>query len=248
MTDFYDELAPYYHLLFDDWDAGIERQGRLLASVIRDRWPGTSTVLDVSCGIGTQAIALAQNGFRVTASDLSAGAIDRAKLETQERGLDISFSVCDMLSAHSHHGGGFDVVISCDNALPHLLTDDGILAALKQLHACARPGGGCLVTIRDYEQEKRGKNILKPYGTRVVGANRYVLFQVWDFEGDIYDLTLYIVQEDLYSKQVKTESLHSRYYAISTTRMMQLMEEAGFGQVKRVDTPFLPFLLGTVPA
>ena len=248
MADFYDQLAPYYHLLFTDWDAGMEREGRQLASIIRNRWPAASTVLDVSCGIGTQTLALAQNGFRVTASDLSAGAIERARLEAQKRGQSISFSVCDMLEANAHHGGGFDVVISCDNALPHLLTDEDICTALKQMRACARPEGGCLITIRDYEHEKRGRNIFKPHGVRVEYGVRYAIFQVWDFEGDIYDLTLYVVQEDLDSKQVKAESMHSRYYAISTTRMLQLMEEAGFVQVTRVDTAGLPVLLGTVPA
>jgi len=248
MEDFYDDLAPLYHLLFEDWDAGIVRQGRNLTSIIRDHWPHASTILDVSCGIGTQAIALASNGYRVTASDLSAGAIDRAKSESQKRGHDISFSVCDMLSARSHHSGDFDLVISCDNALPHLLTDESIAAALKQMFDCARPGGGCLITIRDYENEKRGKNILKPYGVRVEGDKRYVIFQIWDFDGDFYDLTVYFVEENLKSEQVTTETMHSRYYAISTAKMMRLMEQVGFEQVKRVESPNLPVLLGTVPA
>jgi SAM-dependent methyltransferase len=248
MSDFYNDLAPHYHLLFEDWDAGIARQGRHLSAIIREHWPSASSILDVSCGIGTQAIALAANGFRVTASDLSAGAIERASSESQKRGQNISFSVCDMLSAHSHHGGGFDLVISCDNALPHLLTDEEILAALKQIFACARPGGGCLLTIRDYEHEKRGKNIFKPYGVRVEGGNRYAIFQVWDFEGDIYDLTMFIVKEDLHSKQVTAETMHCRYYAISSAKMMSLMEQTGFEQVKRVESNYLPVLLGTVPA
>ena len=138
--------------------------------------------------------------------------------------------------------------ISCDNALPHLLTDESIAAALKQMFDCARPGGGCLITIRDYENEKRGKNILKPYGVRVEGDKRYVIFQMWDFDGDFYDLTVYFVEENLQSKQVTTETLHSRYYAISTAKMMRLMEQVGFEQVKRVESPNLPVLLGTVPA
>lgn len=247
MSDFYDELAPHYHLLFDHWDAGMERQGRHLTGIIRERWPHASSILDVSCGIGTQAIALAANGYRVTASDLSAKAIDRARMEAQKRALAISFSECDMLAAHSHHGNGFDVVISCDNALPHLLTDEDICAALKQIFDCARPGGGCLITIRDYEHEKRGKNIFKPYGVRVEDGNRYAIFQVWDFEGDIYDLTMFVVKEDLQSKQVTAETMHCRYYAVSIAKMMSLMEQVGFEQVKRVESPNLPVLLGTVP-
>jgi len=248
MPDFYDELAPHYHLLFDDWDAGMERQGSQLAAIIHQHFPGASSILDVSCGIGTQAIALAAQGFSVTASDLSAGAIERAKSEAQKRGQPIAFSVCDMLHAHAHHGAGFDLVISCDNALPHLLTDNEILAALRQIFSCTRPGGGCLVSIRPYELEKRGQNIFKPYGVRVEGNTRYIIFQVWDFEGDIYDLTLYVVQEALVSKKVTTETMHSRYYAISTHRMTELIEAAGFQQVKRIETRILPVLLGTVPA
>jgi len=248
MSDFYDDLAPHYHLLFEDWDTGIERQGCQLSAIIRDRWPRATNILDVTCGIGTQAIALAANGYRVTASDLSAKAIDRARLEARKRGQNISFSVCDMLSAHSHHGSGFDLVISCDNALPHLLTDESIRDALKQIFDCTRPGGGCLITIRDYENEKRGKNIFKPYGVRVEGGNRYAIFQIWDFEGDIYALTLFIVKEDLHSKQVTAETMHSSYYAISTAKVMSLMEQVGFQQVKRVESSYLPVLLGTVPA
>jgi SAM-dependent methyltransferase len=248
MSDFYDDLAPLYHLLFQDWDASIERQGRQLTTIIRDHWPSTSRILDVSCGIGTQAIALAANGYRVIASDLSAKEIDRARLEAQKRGQDISFSVCDMLSAHSHHRGGFDLVISCDNSLPHLLTDENIYAALKQMFDCARPGGGCLITIRDYEQEKRGQSILKPYGVRVEGDNRYVIFQIWDFEGDIYDLTMCFVKEDLHSKRVTTQTMRSRYYAISTTKLIRLMEDAGFQRVEKVDGFYQPVLLGSIPA
>lgn len=66
MVYFYDELAPLYHLIFKDWNNSIERQGEQLTTIIRNQWPGSRTVLDVSCGIGTQAIGLAKNGFRVT--------------------------------------------------------------------------------------------------------------------------------------------------------------------------------------
>src|SRR5262245_22603210 len=104
MSDFYERMASLYHLIFQDWDESIERQAEQLADVIRERWGVSArTVLDVSCGIGTQAIGLAKRGFVITASDLSGGAIARAKDEAQKRSVEIDFSVCDMRKAHTHH-------------------------------------------------------------------------------------------------------------------------------------------------
>ncbi|MGH7875817.1 MAG: class I SAM-dependent methyltransferase [Candidatus Binatia bacterium] len=65
--------------------------------------------------------------------------MSRAKREAAARNVDIAFSVCDMRQAHQHHGSGFDLVISCDNSIPDLLSDDDILAALREMHACLRP-------------------------------------------------------------------------------------------------------------
>src|SRR4051812_23485042 len=104
MGDFYDRMAGLYHLIFPDWDESIERQAGQLAGVIHDRWgAGPKTVLDVSCGIGTQALGLVQQGFAVTASDLSAPAVARARAEARRRALAIDFSVCDMRAAYAHH-------------------------------------------------------------------------------------------------------------------------------------------------
>jgi len=248
--DFYDQLTPLYHLIHQDWEGSIQRQGEQLAALVESRWPGSRKLLDVSCGIGTQAIGLAQRGYAVTASDLSPNEIARAGREAALRHVDLTLSVCDMRQAHAHHGSGFDVVISCDNSLPHLLTDHDLLTAFKEMRACLREGGGCLVTVRDYEREERGKNLVKPYGTRLVDGRRYLLFQVWDFdyphEGEHYDLSFFFVEENLSTREVKTHVMRSRYYAVSTLRLIELMREAGFENVQQLDGVFYqPVLVGT---
>jgi SAM-dependent methyltransferase len=246
MPDFYDELAPLYHLIHQDWDASIRRQGEQLSTLIKTEWPKSKRVLDVSCGIGTQAIGLAQHGYSVIGSDVSATAIGRAEHEARARGANVLISVCDMRQAHDHHGSGFDVVISCDNSLPHLLTDDDLLGALKEIRACLSAGGGCIVSVRDYETEERGANIVKSYGVRIESGKRYLISQVWDFDGEHYDLAFIFVEEDLSSSVVKTHVMRSRYYAISITRLLELMREAGFKNVRRLDHVFYqPVLVGT---
>ena len=101
----------------------------------------------MACGVGTQALGLAALGHRVTGSDVSAAAVAPAERERRSARLRIDFSVADMCAAAAHHGRQFDVVLACDNAVPHLLTDAELLAAFEAMFACARPGGGCLVTV-----------------------------------------------------------------------------------------------------
>jgi SAM-dependent methyltransferase len=246
MDDFYDRLAPLYDLIFPDWDASIERQAEQLAGIIHERWGnGARSVLDVACGIGTQSIGLARRGFIVTASDLSAGAVERARAEAQQRGVEIDLSVGDVKAAHDHHGRQFDVVIACDNSIPHLLSDDEILHALRQMYDCTRPGGGCLVTVRDYDREERGTGLVKPYGVRDRDGRRYVLLQVWDFEGEVYDLAMYVVVDDGAARPA-THVMRSKYYAIGTGRLLELMRRAGFASVERLDRRFYqPVLVGS---
>jgi hypothetical protein len=74
-AQFYDDMAPLYHLVYEDWDASIARQANMLESVFKERWTDAADSLDVSCGIGTQALGLAAKGYRITASDLAPGAI-----------------------------------------------------------------------------------------------------------------------------------------------------------------------------
>jgi hypothetical protein len=47
MADFYDALAPRYHLIFADWDESIAHQGRRLGAILGSHWPGHRSVLDV---------------------------------------------------------------------------------------------------------------------------------------------------------------------------------------------------------
>jgi SAM-dependent methyltransferase len=251
MTDtsaFYGELTEHYHLIYPDWGKSIQRQADALDAVIREEWPNTEAVLDVSCGIGTQALGLAGLGYRVTASDLSSEAVERAKREASARGLDISYSVADMRDAYRHHARQFDVVISCDNSMPHLLSDRAILEALEQLHQCTRPGGGCIVTVRDYEQEDLSCQQIKPYGIRDENGVRWLLWQVWDPHGTTYTVTLYIV-EDRGESDCHTHVMRSTYYAISIGQLERLMGQAGFEQVRRYDDRyFQPMVIGTKTA
>ena len=146
---FYDDLAPDYHLIFEDWERSIARQAAVLATLLGD----AETVLDAACGIGTQALGLARAGFAVTASDVSAAAVARCAREAAARGLPIRTAVADLRTLDL---GRFDAVVCMDNALPHLLTDEDLAAACASLHRSLVPGGLLLASTRDYDAAPTG--------------------------------------------------------------------------------------------
>jgi 2-polyprenyl-3-methyl-5-hydroxy-6-metoxy-1,4-benzoquinol methylase len=193
--DFYDKLAPYYHLLYPNWEVSIARQSRGLAAVLHEFGvPTGRSILDAACGIGTQTLGLAGLGYRVTASDLSPAAIARARAEAEARQLPISFAVADLRTLSQAVAGGFAAVLACDNAIPHLLSDDDIRTAFVECRRVLAPGGVLLISTRDYAAIERRTPDRRPYGTRTEGGCDYSAEQIWSWDGDQYDLALQLTE------------------------------------------------------
>jgi 2-polyprenyl-3-methyl-5-hydroxy-6-metoxy-1,4-benzoquinol methylase len=78
----------------------------------------TGDVLDLGTGPGTQAIALAERGFTVTATDISDTAISKALDKAKVKGLDIAFKQDDILSSSLDQKFNFVLDRGCFHVLP----------------------------------------------------------------------------------------------------------------------------------
>jgi SAM-dependent methyltransferase len=244
--NFYDALAPWYHLVYQDWEVTIERQGRALSSLLASEWGSPPhRVLDAAVGIGTQALGLAAQGFRVTGSDISLAAVQRAGKEAGRRGLQLACFVGDV-RALPVRSATFEVVLACDNALPHLLSENEIRCAFRECLRCIRPPGGCVISMRDYgPPPSPGTVEIQDYGDRIWCGRRCRLVQTRRWRGEFYDLAFELVTNDE-RKEVVVRTPETTYFAIGIARMAVLMEEAGFTRVRRIDgCLFQPVLVGT---
>ena len=156
---FYDSMADYYHLIFEDWDASMRRQGAAIAKLLPPP-EEVGLILDVACGIGTQSLALAAIGYSVEGSDISAVEIARAQREAASRGLKCSFRVDDMRILKTASVGRYGAIIAMDNALPHLDSDDDILSTFAAMRSSLLPGGKVLVSVRDYARHLQERHTL----------------------------------------------------------------------------------------
>jgi SAM-dependent methyltransferase len=246
---FYDDLVDYYDLIYQDWNASMTRQGDALARIIRDCLPQRGDapirVLDVAAGIGTQSLPLAAREFSVTARDISPKAIARLEREATERGLSISSGVADMRTVRATVSGAFDVVVCCDNSLPHLLTDDEIVAALSQFRELLVPGGMLLCSVRDYEGIDRAAAPRHDYGERRRGDRRFRLWQEWRWvNASYYDVTL-VVEEHAAGTAIERVRTVTRYYAVGIPHLLNLMAAAGLTAChRRDDVIYQPLLIG----
>ncbi len=77
-------------------------------------------LLDLGCGPGTQAVALAGRGFEVTASDVSPSAVEGARARAEQAGAPVRFVVDDVLD--SRLDGPFDIIV--DRGVFHCFARD----------------------------------------------------------------------------------------------------------------------------
>ncbi|NDJ77986.1 MAG: class I SAM-dependent methyltransferase [Chloroflexi bacterium] len=231
---FYEQLARDYHLIFADWARAIERQGSALDRLIQahmNRMP--LTVLDCACGIGTQAIGLADRGYTVHASDISPAAVERAAQEADNYGVPLTTGVADMRTLAAQVEGTFDVVLACDNAVPHLLSDDELLQAAQHKHAKLRPDGLLLVSIRDYDHLTLNKpRATQPQVFDDEAEGRRIVFQVWDWaaDGSGYTVNMFIMRQ--HGSRWDTAHHATRYRALLRAEYGNILAQAGFDDIR----------------
>ena len=118
----YDKMNWLYNAFYGDMDTEqvrrlefIEKHKNLLQSYTDKE----VTVLDSACGNGVQATALALNGYKVTATDISKEMIKLANEFSKKHNVSISTYVKGWLELPSIFQNQFDIVFNVGNSMVH---------------------------------------------------------------------------------------------------------------------------------
>jgi len=122
--------------------AGAREADRIVALLALE--PGAA-ILDLACGVGRHALALARRGFAVTGVDFAADLIERARSEAASLGVEAEWIAADM--REFERPSGFDAAVSLSSSFGLLIDDAEIIEVAARVRRSLRAGGAFLLEM-----------------------------------------------------------------------------------------------------
>ena len=113
----YQQMPEYFDV--HNVNEQTEAKNTLIEKLLKEQ--KVKTVLDMTCGTGSQVFYLAERGYEVIGNDFSPALLDIARDKAKKMNRNITFIDGDMRSVKA---GKFDAVITIFNAIGHLTKTD----------------------------------------------------------------------------------------------------------------------------
>jgi SAM-dependent methyltransferase len=152
VREHYEELlAPYYSRMFGDFETKVAEQQALVERLGISGPKVSGVAVDLGCGSGFQALALARLGFRVLAVDFSHRLL--AELTQRARGLPVDAVAGDIRDVAGLAPAGVEVVVCMGDTLSHLEREEDLGVVFEGAAARLAVGGRLVLTFRDLSGE-----------------------------------------------------------------------------------------------
>lgn len=159
MNIHYSAKASHYNKDAKHYDKFNEENSKVinktLENILKDH--KVKTVLDLTCGTGSQVLWLTKNGYDVTGVDISSMMLKIAKNKAGQEKLNIKFLEGDMRNLYV---GKFDGVITIFNSIGHLTKLD-FEKAMRNINSNLKPGGLYIFDINNLDYLLKDNNITK---------------------------------------------------------------------------------------
>ena len=133
----YDEFARVYSR--GEYPEFSRHMGEHLRGVLEQIGVSPKTLLDIACGEGTFAVAMARLGFNITGIDVSPRMLERAREQAAEAGVEIEFTHGDVRTLTFE--ARFDLVTCWYDSLNYLLESADLDKTFKGVARALKPGG-----------------------------------------------------------------------------------------------------------
>ncbi len=133
----YREFARFYQMGF--WPEYSRRMANIFPVILKRFGLHPERILDIACGEGTFAVAMAKAGLRVTGIDLSPDMLALAEKKAEREGLSINFINQDMRLFS--FDGDFDLATCWYDSLNYVLKNEELVRTFANVWKALRPGG-----------------------------------------------------------------------------------------------------------
>jgi 2-polyprenyl-3-methyl-5-hydroxy-6-metoxy-1,4-benzoquinol methylase len=206
----------HYNKEAEFYDKFNEKGSEIINQVIEEilRKYKVTSVLDLTCGTGSQVFYLNQKGYEIVGSDINAKMLKIAKDKANHSDLKITFLKGDMRTTQA---GNFDAVLTIFNAVGHLTKTD-FTKAIKNIHKNLNTGGIYLFDNFNLDFLQHQDNITKLTidGQRIIGGvtKREIQYSTINNDGVLASYDIYLEQEGnnnpTISKAFQTLQVYSR--------------------------------------
>jgi SAM-dependent methyltransferase len=178
--------------------------------------------LDLGCGPGRHAIPLARRGFRVTAVDLSAFHLAKARERAMTAGLAVELLQADMRTFV--RAGAFDLALSLFTSFGYFEDPRDDVQVLRNVRRCLRPSGRLVMDVASKERMAR---VLQPTVSRRM-ADGALLVQ----RHEIVEDWARVRNEWTIVRDGRARTFEFRLRIYSGKELEALLGDAGFNRVK----------------
>jgi ubiquinone/menaquinone biosynthesis C-methylase UbiE len=220
--------ASHYDTSAEHYDAFNEENSKIINQFIEKTLQkyNVKTVLDLTCGTGSQVFWLAKRGYDVVGSDINAKMLSIAKEKAQKEALDIPFLKGDMRTAKV---GTFDAVITIFNSVGHLTKSD-FEKTMRNIHRNLNEGGIYIFDIFNLSYLMKDNNITKltiDWQTITDNAKiREIQYSTIDKNGTLASYTIDHVQTASDKPKISKSSQTLQVY--TAKQLKEMLQRNGF--------------------
>ena len=217
----YDKEAKHY-------DAFNEKSSRIINKTIDAALKKNSvkTVLDLSCGTGSQVFWLSKKGYKVTGVDVNEKMLNIAKRKSRSEKIKLVFIKGDMRKTHV---GEFDAVVTIFNSIGHLTKND-FNKTLRNIHGNLNKEGLYIFDIFNLSYLLKADNITKlTIDWQKKSGNttaREIQYSTINHEGILASYDIYHEQKGNAKPKITTAFQTLQVY--SSKQLTEMLKKNGF--------------------
>jgi glycine/sarcosine N-methyltransferase len=213
---------------FVNWEDRLAREMPFLDGFLSQR--GARRVLDVACGTGQHAIALAERGYEVLGVDLSEGMIAKARANARAGASAASFKPAGFGELRDVVAEPYDAALCLGNSLPSLVSEADLRSALTDVGEVLVSHGTLILQNLNYDRVWPSRQRFMPLESYSDGNEEWLFLRFVDFHRETLTFNMVVLHGRDRTWNYRAEATDLR--PIFRDDLARLLEDVGFASIQ----------------